>query len=775
MMKSVINQHRENNIEKSQEIETKKLQKFTMMESTINEYYENNADKLRTMVIKKLKRFGGIENVDYHDFFSVANETFVDVVLKYESKRGNFKSFLSKCLDNAIKEEITKRNTQKRNCDIITENGERIKMTIPLDSTISVDNDTTIGETLMSPVNVEKEALKDILSEEMSQYLKELSKKQREILYLNAQGFGRHEIMKKMGILGWEYDREIKEITSLEKTFSLKRFLKRRNQVITKNMRNELSKEEQRMSGNNENVKKKTRNRSLTVNQILEEIEDGLILLNYPLQRQTAQWTREMEGNLIVTAILGYGISEIVIANQIIDGLEYNWLIDGLQRCSIFMEYKNNKFRISKKAERTLVKYQRHIRDKDGNFVLDIMGKPETEWLEFDVAGKKYSELPEEIQKKIDKYPITICEYLDCTEEDIEYHIRRYNSSRPMKPAQKGITFLGQRCGAIIKNYAKQSTFFKNNVGIGYGPSDFRNGNIERTICESLMTINFPQKWNKSFEVISAHLKNNLTDSKLNYFAELVERLEAVVDMETLSLFNTKNSPVLFATFDKFLGINIPDEKFNDFLKQLKYGMENKIVNGTSWAELATKASKDKKIILEKIDLLEKLMTEYFGVEVSKKIEKFDIPENVEKYVKDFEHVEIVQNLGIEEQNKRERLALRTLAAVCGEKDLSDKRIQSLAKEVNDETLENAILCTMDLDLWAKETNESSTIFREENIPYLVKCTQYVYEENVDEKIAIKWFQNYVKQFDMKGYRKLDSEETLGSLRMLFRLKQKSA
>ncbi len=770
MMESVINQYCGNNIEKLQEIETKKLQKFTMMESTINEYYENNADKLRTMVMKKLKKFGGIENVDYHDFFSVANETFVDVVMKYEAKKGKFKSFLSKCLDNSIKEEMTKRNTQKRNCDIITEDGERIKMTVSLDSTIGSDTDTTIGETLMSPVNVEKEALKDILSEEMSQYLNGLSKKQKEILYLNAQGFGRHEIMKEMGLSGWEYDREIKEITSLEKTF---------------NLRNRQTKEESRMLFEEEHgmgdaklavVGGTSRKMDTTIlEKFLLEIKDDRILLNYPLQRQMSQWTLEMKSNLVVTAIIDDGIPEFIIVKQIIDGKVRRWLIDGLQRISTFMEYRKDMFRISKKAEDTNIRYQVTKKDDDGNTIYDYIGSPETEWREFDIAGKKYSELPKELQEMFCQYSLRVTEYENCSDEKIEKLIRRYNSSRPMKPAQKGITFLGKRCSAIIKNYAKHATFFKNNVGVGYGPADFKNGNIERTVCESIMTINFPEKWNKSFETISAYLKDNLTDSKLNYFAELVERLEAVVDLETLPLFNTKNSPVLFATFDKFLRMDIPDEKFNDFLKNLKYKLEDEVIDGTSWAELSTKASKDKKIILGKITLLEKLMAKYFNVNVPEKIENFDISKNVKEYVKDFSEIEIIQNLRIDDSNSMIRLALKTLATICEEKDLSDKNIQLIAKRESEKSLENAILCTMDLDSWAKETNENSSIFHEENIPSLVKCTQYVYEENVDEKIAMKWFQSYVEQFDMKGYRRLDSEEALGSLRMLFSLKRKSA
>lgn len=82
----------------------------------LEEYYAQNAKKIRNMVDKILSGFGGVTQKDYDDFYSLANEVFVDVLRRYDRKQ-RFESFLYSCLSNRIKTEVTRRNR---------ENGRRI-------------------------------------------------------------------------------------------------------------------------------------------------------------------------------------------------------------------------------------------------------------------------------------------------------------------------------------------------------------------------------------------------------------------------------------------------------------------------------------------------------------------------------------------------------------------------------------------------------------------------------------------------------------------------
>lgn len=54
------------------------------MDQVLNEYYANNARKLRRVVDRILLKFGGLYNKDRDDFYSLANEVFVDAMGRYD-------------------------------------------------------------------------------------------------------------------------------------------------------------------------------------------------------------------------------------------------------------------------------------------------------------------------------------------------------------------------------------------------------------------------------------------------------------------------------------------------------------------------------------------------------------------------------------------------------------------------------------------------------------------------------------------------------------------
>ena len=63
------------------------------MEQILRMYYADNAGKLRRMVDGILVHFGGLADKDLDDFYSLANEVFVDVMAKYDRSQ-SFESFL---------------------------------------------------------------------------------------------------------------------------------------------------------------------------------------------------------------------------------------------------------------------------------------------------------------------------------------------------------------------------------------------------------------------------------------------------------------------------------------------------------------------------------------------------------------------------------------------------------------------------------------------------------------------------------------------------------
>ena len=162
------------------------------MDIIINSYYENNAKKLHKMVDKVLFKLKF--DVDNEDFYSLANEIFVDVIKRYD-KSQDFDGFLYSCLINKFKTEMTRRNRQKRQCD---------NNSISIDTPIGDDDGNfAIGDIISSKSTIEKEFFEEReegYSKEMCRYLSRLSSLQREVLRLISIGFTPSEILEELHI-----------------------------------------------------------------------------------------------------------------------------------------------------------------------------------------------------------------------------------------------------------------------------------------------------------------------------------------------------------------------------------------------------------------------------------------------------------------------------------------------------------------------------------------------------------------------------------------------
>lgn len=167
------------------------------MEEILVTYYADNARKLHKVVDKILLKFGGLSNKDLDDFYSLANEVFVDVMRRYDNSQ-SFDAFLYSCLLNKIKTEITRRNRQKRRAD---------RIAVSIDTPIG-DEDSTIGDMIAADFSVERELFEnseDGYGGRMASYLNRLSKLQKEVLKLNIAGYLPNEIREELHISEKQY------------------------------------------------------------------------------------------------------------------------------------------------------------------------------------------------------------------------------------------------------------------------------------------------------------------------------------------------------------------------------------------------------------------------------------------------------------------------------------------------------------------------------------------------------------------------------------------
>ena len=336
---------------------------------------------------------------------------------------------------------------------------------------------------------------------------------------------------------------------------------------------------------------------------LLNQFKRGQINKNHPLQRKANQWNEEAQSGLAASVIKGEDIDSIKICEQILSSLEFIlWLIDGLQRLTVLESFRNNAFAIKTNLEMPIMYYQG----------VDENGKVSV--IEYDLRGKRYKDLPDELKEKFDSYPVDIVKHLDCTDEEIAYHIARYNRQTSMNVNQKNILVAWKIAPEIKKLVSNR--FFAD-CG-NYNPKEDTKEVFNRIVCESIMTMFHLDNWKKSKQM-SLYLNENATKAEFNIFENELNRLYEITDQDTVGkLFNSKNSFIWFAAFHTFTQFGIEDIKFIDFLEEFQKTLHNKTFVEYENKSFDTyddgKGTKDKKVVKAKLNMLEQLMKEYLHI-----------------------------------------------------------------------------------------------------------------------------------------------------------------
>lgn len=560
-------------------------------EKLLHFYCDNEMHNLKEVSIGVLKRLGRNGDNDLDEFFSIANLELFKAIKSYNPDNewgASFNTFLSGNLIRKFQTEITKRTRQKRF------NGTPL---ISLDEQKSGLDEIALIDTIASNLNVENEIIGET-SDNVNEYLKTLSPKQKQLAEYIMDGYTIGEATNLMHLSKTDVDNMLKFMRSYEK-----RKVFDGNIVISDN----TIKGEKAMKVTGE----KSKTTKYSVDELYRKISNKTINLEHPLQRASGQWDNKTKSNLISDLIQDNPIPSLILAEQIIDGNSIKFNLDGKQRCTTVKEYIEDAFKISKNVTRSIITYQHISKDKNGHAILNEKGYPVMENVEFDISNKKFSQLPPELQDKIKEYNFDITLYLNCSDEDIAYHIQRYNQGKPMNIVQKGFTYLGEDFAREIKAIASMPLFQDSSFTF----KQFNNGSINRVIIESVMAINFLDDWKKSPEEISMYLNKNATMEMFESIEDSINRLQDIVTDETIVLFDMKNTFIWLTLFERFKTFKIDDCHFNDFLISFINELQYKKINGNTYVSIDDgKNTKDKSVLIAKINHLEMLLKDFlFG------------------------------------------------------------------------------------------------------------------------------------------------------------------
>lgn len=146
---------------------------------------------------------------------------------------------------------------------------------------------------------------------------------------------------------------------------------------------------------------------------ICDQYKRGNISFSHKLQRPIGQWNPKMKSFLIHSLLSGYPVNPIYTVEE--NGLIYT--LDGSQRTSTCINYINNEFALSKDTPSVIIESK-----KDGESVSKT----------YDIAGKKFDKLDEEVQSFLLSCSLEFCTLSEYTENDVKEMFRRQNTSKPL-------------------------------------------------------------------------------------------------------------------------------------------------------------------------------------------------------------------------------------------------------------------------------------------------------------------------------------------------------
>lgn len=706
---------------------------------------EESAKKLHNMVDKILSQFGGITDFDREECYSIANLEITKYVKNQLDKgiedldEDKFNGYMYFGITNKIKTYITRKNRGKR-CQIVTskEGDKEVKQYIypvSLDGMSTDDGENKYMDVIPSDFDIESSI--DVgellnLEENVIRYINSLGVIQRQIADLIMQGYNSTEIKEILHISDKEYYTYLSDMKEYDK-----RKLLKTEESEDVNIEEELPMETKTTTS------ERTKSTSYSIESLSKQLRQHRLRDNHPLQRTSGQWNLLTKSELISDILQGNSLLQIVISEEIKAGITMHWLIDGKQRSTNLKDYLEDGFAVSKNVQRYMIEYQTDKTDEDGNVILNEDGFPIPESKTFDIRGRKFSQLPEELQDKFKDYQVPVMLNLNCTKKDIAYDIARFNRCRPMNVSQSGWLGLEESYAEYVDKILKMDFFKVDCDKSSYSNTNIKNGSLRRVIIEAIMTSKYLSHFDKDFGKMCIYLTENANESVFIDFYLTLEKLSNVLRGDTSDIFNNKNSFLWFALFDKFIEYGVEDDKFNDFIQEFKETLHSKEIDGITYDCLnGQKGTKDRSSVTKRFNHLLTLMREYLHI-------KDSVEESESDVIKD----DLFETEVVEESDDKKPI----IAEVTEYSAIGNKEIERVSGEVVDkDTLEFVKMCVdddvtdadildyeEDLDVVTLDVDNNSKLLDEVNHKSLIALIAYAYkmDEDIDD-----WFKDYFKR-----------------------------
>lgn len=369
----------------------------------------------------------------------------------------------------------------------------------------------------------------------------------------------------------------------------------------------------------------KIREVSVSTISYLADVRSGDVSENQDVQRRFCSDNAFING-IGVTVLTGDYLPPIILGEVPIgQGMFQQYIVDAMQRTSALMMIRYGNYKFTSSTEDSVIEYQTKERDRDGNLCKDKKGNIVWQKKIFDIKNKTFSDFPDELKRRFDDYQLRIVTHENCTMARISKLVRRYNEHRAMNSAQRAFTYIDLYARKI--RAISESGFFKNSIT--FSETEKKKGTYEKIVCESVMAVFYLQDWKKNAKQMSIYLNKNATEEEFQTIQDYANRIENVCGEDYKDLLVPKNIAVWFATFNKFVKLGLKDSDFQKFLNAIKTELHSKKIGDWS-LDLLNKevGTKDKKLIINKINILCSLMLEFYDLAQDAQLDQENEDEN---------------------------------------------------------------------------------------------------------------------------------------------------
>ncbi len=321
--------------------------------------------------------------------------------------------------------------------------------------------------------------------------------------------------------------------------------------------------------------------------------EKETLSFNHPIQRQSAQWDNEQQSPLIHSMLANFPVPAVYVHKT--ESIEvdakgkhsYNYsVLDGKQRMTTVFSFINGEYALSED-------------------IPDV----EIEDVTYEIAGKYFEDLDEDVQQEILRFRFNIQAFEDVTDEMIEDIFFRLNNSTPLTKPQKARPLMGVE-NSIFINDILAGRFFTDKCT--FSKMQLKKSDDMCTLLQGMMLLDNKYR-DYDFSSISAdevmtysqYIKNNYPDECKDRLKKIIGFLDNVFYMKDKNLKKI-NIPILFLIADKALAESITGTNFrrwyNSFFDEHK----------EEYNQYCSSGSIKKEKTLGRIEVMTRCFEEYF-------------------------------------------------------------------------------------------------------------------------------------------------------------------